>query len=733
MPFWSRNRSSTRPGRIGPSSGPAAGAQEMFETLESRLALYASPFLADLPTLEMMEHPENTVVRMQMSAGIVDIELYNRFGPGTAPAAPITANNFIRYINNGLMDNTFFHRLVEGFVVQGGGFKFNSVTSRSENVVTYDPIVNEFNEGRSNIARTVAMAKLGSGPDTATSQFFFNLGDNSSNLNTQNGGFTVFGRVIQGWDVITTINGFSVRNLNQFLTGASAGAFDEVPLSGSNNTDLVTIIDVEVIKPANQNEFYSQSVYFPDGYRSGNSTESVEIVNLDPNASSVYQVIARFESGQRDQVIDSGILTPGARTSVQVAKAQVASINRVRGGAPYAIEVRATQSVAASINRTDFGATAGESFVSAAPLSTPTLQSWSFANGQKGPGLGSFLTYQNLSDLPVSVTAVFTAENGSSFLITKIVAPYRRGGLDVNQLPSVPAGVYSVTITSNGPIVSALSQFRAAPGRAATATGQVGGPSTQGVLPAAIIPLSGQSVISVLYSGEATGTVTVNFEFVLSSGTVLTNASPFTLSTTDRRKQLDLSIANGAIPRGQFFTIRYRVQGDLAPVTVGYTSVTDGDTVSTAFQTVSSQELAFADGFTDPSSGATGTEVISLYNPFGDPSVAMDYRISFHFVDGDGDEIFIPAGGSGSIVGGRRVDIPIRTLTDLITRITAGQEYRHYSIRVSANPSGSTSPINGAIFAQLSRFDTAGNTIVTGPTLNATQDAFMVTNPIFLP
>lgn len=731
MPFWSRNRSKSRPTR---TPAPHAQRPELMDFLEPRLALYTSPFLVDLPTTAMMEHPENTVIRMQTSAGNIDIELYNRFGPGTAPPATGTANNFLRYINNGRLDGTFFHRLDDDFVLQGGGFSFNpdaTGNNKTLNVETFAPIQNEFNTGRSNIARTIAMAKTNN-PDSATSQFFFNIVNNSASLdNTLNsGGFTVFGRVIQGWDIITTINeDYIIRNLNQFMTGSASGAFGEVPLSGPNDTDLLTLVDVEVIKPANTNETFAHAVYFPDGFRSGNTTEVVDIVNLDNNASAVYQVIARYEGGTRDRVIATGTIEPGARLALEVAKARAPGVDLVRGGVAYAFEVRATQPIAASINRTDFDATAGESFISAGPLSGHLLQSWSFANGQKGPGLASFLTYQNLTDQPASITAIFTPESGAPFAITKIVQPYRRGGLNVNQLAGVPDGVYSVRLTSNNAIVAALSQFRAAPGRAATQTGQVGGASSQGVLPAAIIPIAGQSIVTLVYDGDSSLPITVSFDFVLSDGTVLHNNSPVTLSAATRRRALDLSVVNGAIPRGQFFTIRYTVQGGAEEITAGYTSVTNGDTVSTPFQIASTQEFAFGDGATDPTTGATGNEVLSLYNPFA--SVAMDYRISFHFTEGDLDEVVFPAAGMGTLAAGRRVDISVRSLTDIMTRLGMDAKYQRYSIRVSATPSGSGGPESGALFAQLNRFDSSGDTVTTGPTLGPLQTALVITDPVF--
>lgn len=130
--------------------------------------------------------------------------------------APITVANFLEYIDAGFYDGLIFHRAATSpAVIQGGRNDpdFNVSEVR-------DPIVNEF--GRSNVRGTVAMAKLGGDPDSATSQFFVNLVDNSENLDDQNGGFTVFAEVIGGMDVVDAIG--------EVPTGFQAG-LSEVPLS----------------------------------------------------------------------------------------------------------------------------------------------------------------------------------------------------------------------------------------------------------------------------------------------------------------------------------------------------------------------------------------------------------------------------------------------------------------------------------------------------------------------
>lgn len=106
-------------------------------------------------------------------------------------SAPLTVANFLKYVGRGSYNNTMFHRSVPGFIVQTGGY---TLTGNNFIPIAQDaPVKNEYNI--SNTRGTLAMAKLGNNPNSATSEFFFNLADNSSNLNSQNGGFTVFGRV----------------------------------------------------------------------------------------------------------------------------------------------------------------------------------------------------------------------------------------------------------------------------------------------------------------------------------------------------------------------------------------------------------------------------------------------------------------------------------------------------------------------------------------------------------
>jgi cyclophilin family peptidyl-prolyl cis-trans isomerase len=145
----------------------------------------------------------STVVRFSTTLGDFEAALYDS-------DTPVTVSNFLAYVESGAYTtNLFFHRSAKGFVLQGGGFYVASNTIFA--VPTQAAITNE--PGISNVRGTIAMAKIGSDPNSATSQWFFNLTNNSANLDVQNGGFTVFGRVIgNGMVVVDALADVPVYN-----------------------------------------------------------------------------------------------------------------------------------------------------------------------------------------------------------------------------------------------------------------------------------------------------------------------------------------------------------------------------------------------------------------------------------------------------------------------------------------------------------------------------------------
>jgi cyclophilin family peptidyl-prolyl cis-trans isomerase len=143
-------------------------------------------------------------------------------------AASITVNNFLSYANNGFYQNTLFHRVISGFMIQGGGYTAGLVKKEGQK----DPIVLESNNGLSNMRGTVAMARTND-PNSATSEFFINHVDNGFlNYSTTNPGYAVFGKVIQGMDVVDAIASRA--------TTASNG-FADVPIEDITITGTVQI------------------------------------------------------------------------------------------------------------------------------------------------------------------------------------------------------------------------------------------------------------------------------------------------------------------------------------------------------------------------------------------------------------------------------------------------------------------------------------------------------------
>ncbi len=235
-----------------------------FTILSSGLTL---PLLAETEPLtlepgEALEIPADDlfnlppVVVFQTSLGDIPVELT----PGTAPA---TVANFLRYAEGGLYQNSFFHRSAlkqdnSPFVIQGGGYFFDLTGEQAlvSEVPAYDPVVNEPNV--SNLRGTIAMAKSGNDPNSATSQWFFNLADNATILDGQNGGFTVFGEVVGGgMTVVDAIAGLTRYNLIQQL----GTPFNEVPLTDNvlNVSNFVTLTSIAFLAPEISN------IVFPDG------------------------------------------------------------------------------------------------------------------------------------------------------------------------------------------------------------------------------------------------------------------------------------------------------------------------------------------------------------------------------------------------------------------------------------------------------------------------------------
>lgn len=158
------------------------------------------PFLFSILLLglvpESFAGPSNPKVRLETDKGDIVLELDQR-------SAPRTVENFLSYVNAGFFDGTIFHRVIKRFMIQGGG-----LTEDMETKPTNSPIPNEADNGLKNVRGSIAMART-QDPHSATSQFFINTVDNAfldhKGKSVQGWGYCVFGKVIEGLDVVDAI------------------------------------------------------------------------------------------------------------------------------------------------------------------------------------------------------------------------------------------------------------------------------------------------------------------------------------------------------------------------------------------------------------------------------------------------------------------------------------------------------------------------------------------------
>ena len=227
----------------------------------------------------------NPVARVSSSVGDFDIELFDN-------VAPLTVANFIRYAESGRYDGTVIHRSVPDFVIQGGWLAFENEDNTLLPIEIDSAVSNEFQ--LPNIRGTVSMAKIGGNPNSATSQWFFNLSDNSNNLDNQNGGFTVFGRIIgDGITKADQISSFKTYTLDT----NTVGRITDFPLKnytrGKISADnFVTILKIDILYPqVAPNYFDSESSELRLTLDAGSSGMATLSLSVDGSGSPLFKLV----------------------------------------------------------------------------------------------------------------------------------------------------------------------------------------------------------------------------------------------------------------------------------------------------------------------------------------------------------------------------------------------------------------------------------------------------------
>ena len=173
--------------------------------INSRAAAFLSAVILVLASIGVAtaNSGDKVMVEMHTSKGLITLEL-------DAEKAPVTVANFIEYVNSGHFDGTIFHRVIPGFVIQGGGLE-----SGMKEKPTQAPIENEADNGLKNVTGSICMARTND-PHSATSQFFINLKDNQfldhTEKSPQGWGYAVFGQVTDGMDVVEAIAAVQTGN-----------------------------------------------------------------------------------------------------------------------------------------------------------------------------------------------------------------------------------------------------------------------------------------------------------------------------------------------------------------------------------------------------------------------------------------------------------------------------------------------------------------------------------------
>ena len=172
----------------------------IFISLYVKGVIAAEDGVNDTPT----ENMSAVEVKFETSMGAFTLEL-------NPDKAPETVANFLKYVNEGFYNNTLFHRVIANFIIQGGGFEKEMIKKK-----THPPVINESSNGLKNVRGAISMARTRD-PNSATSQFFINVVPNSSlNARGSQPGYTVFGKVIDGMDVIDKIAAAPTTSFNRF-------------------------------------------------------------------------------------------------------------------------------------------------------------------------------------------------------------------------------------------------------------------------------------------------------------------------------------------------------------------------------------------------------------------------------------------------------------------------------------------------------------------------------------
>lgn len=382
------------------------------------------------------------------------------------------------------------------------------------------------------------------------------------------------------------------------------------------------------VSSANQLDVWYR-VFYAEGWRNDASVnEYLPLVN--PNDVEVtYKIYARYEVGDRDQLVAEGTIAPHSRGGVTMTEKGRSADALVRANVGYAVEVESSLALGAFFSHYDnLGTGDQQSTATGEALSNTTSTNWAFAD--LSTSRFDFLLFYNPYGTDATITVSFFDAAGTQFAVPMTVGGFRRAGLALRDVAGLSANtMYGATITSSGPIVACQTSYTPETGSGFTATGQsrpVG---------------NGQTLRFDLAGFEKGNTNAPTIVVFNSAATPATLTITFSFDTADAPFQQTL-----VVPAGQRTTINPLSQ---APAGAGFVNVhiasdaevyvqattedtTRGDSTSTRAATYAADTWAFADAFMDRTlAGSKFFETLSVYNP---NAGAADVTVKYLFTDG---------------------------------------------------------------------------------------------------
>ena len=406
-------------------------------------------------------------------------------------------------------------------------------------------------------------------------------------------------------------------------------------------------------------------VYYPEGYANSKTSTAIPIMNPNDEPTRVV-VIARYASGERDEIIKDFVIDGNSRggATLVTPTSFLSDSLLVRKNTPYSIEIRSERPVAAQFSHydefvlRDRRAAIGEAFTNRADTF------WTFGQVEKGSDVAEALVYYNTSPDTIKVTSTFYPTGGGDPIeIVQEIEGYRRGGINIRNNASIPAGSYGVTVSADEEIVASLSHYGLDNGNAYGLVGAPGTGAAIGAVPEGQLGLNSTfEKIGVLNSNDTTATIV--FSFLYQDG------SAYRTSLSVPARQHGVLTVNDlpAFPLGTPYSVLY--ESNVA-VSMSLPTQAFEDGLATSFSSQAYTYWGFGEGYRPKADGIV-TEYLRLFNPTADDVVV---------------EISLQFGGSSGVETFRRVLSPRRVAEFNIHDFVLGDRRnspQYYGITVKA-------------------------------------------------